>query len=114
MFFSPRKLSEFKARLALGKAARDGGSSSNPKIDGRRERGISEHRGGACPIELETNGGHDVVGEGENPDRGSGLAKISRVIPVVLSPTVFPSGGEELESFREEDDISCTYALQRS
>jgi len=74
MFFSPRKLSEFKARLALRKAAR----------------------------------------EGEIPHRGSRATKISRVIPVVLSPTVFPSGGEELESFREEDDISCTYALQRS
>jgi len=109
VLFSPRKLAEFAAKLATP-APRGECSNSNSDMDAHGEDGVAEKQGEAFPIEVGTKHGDGTVREGEIPHRGSRATKISRVIPVVMSTTFPPGGGDELESFKEEEGMSCTDA----
>lgn len=107
------KAAAFTARLSLTVSQAGGTNNAANKV--RRADGVTAGKAATLPIELGTsNCGVDIARKGESPKRDSGTAKTNRVIPMVASTTVPPGGDGELESFGEEDSISCTYALQQS
>ena len=109
---SPRNVAAFTAKLVLPKT-NGGGLNIYSKTGTPGDDGIEAHRGEVFEVEDGTRRGAGILPEGLTPDRGAGTAKVGRVIPTVLDPAE-PPRDLELDSFREEDDVSCGYSLQTS